>query len=516
MINKQYIGADAASSIVVALVALPLCLGIALASGAPPIAGLISGIVGGIVVSLFSRSELSVSGPAAGLLVLVLAAINDLGYDAFLTAVCLAGALQLVLGFLRAGVFAYYFPSSVIRGMLAAIGAILILKQIPHAVGFDSDYEGDLAFFQPDGLNTISALGNALEAMHAGAAIIAAVSLFILLVVPRVPGLKDFKLMPAPLLAVIVGTALNELFVIYAPSFINEGELLVPMPVFDNITELTSQLGSPVLSALADAKVWIHAGTIAAVASLETLLCVEAIDKLDPLGRTSPPNRELKAQGIGNFLAGLLGGIPVTAVIIRGSTNVHAGGRTRLSAILHGLWLLLAVAFIPSLLARIPLSSLAAVLLVIGYRLTPITLHRSMLKQEKNVWIPFLITFFAIIFTDLLKGVTIGLVAGVFFILYANSRNTAYIHHRDETLENGRRHIRIELAENVSFLNKANLDTMLSELPDGIEVEIDGSTANYIDHDAAEILNEFEATAKHRDILVTLKNIPRFDVVGGH
>ena len=203
-------------------------------------------------------------------------------------------------------------------------------------------------------------------------------------------------------------------------------------------------------------------------------------------------------------------------MIIRGSTNVHAGGRTRLSAILHGLWLLLAVAFIPSLLARIPLSSLAAVLLVIGYRLTPITLHRSMLKQEKNVWIPFLITFFAIIFTDLLKGVTIGLVAGVFFILYANSRNTAYIHHRDETLENGRRHIRIELAENVSFLNKANLDTMLSELPDGIEVEIDGSTANYIDHDAAEILNEFEATAKHRDILVTLKNIPRFDVVGGH
>jgi MFS superfamily sulfate permease-like transporter len=512
---------DAPAGLVVFLVALPLCLGIALASGAPLFSGLIAGMVGGLVVSWFTGSPLSVSGPAAGLTVIVLGAIASLGsWEAFLLAVVLSGVIQIGLGFVRAGLIAYYFPSTVIKGLLAAIGLILILKQIPHAVGFDLDPEGDMDFWQPDGRNTFTEIPYALGHFQAGAVVIAGAGLFLLILAARNPKLQKIKWLPGPLLAVAVGVLLNEVFRLVLPGLANHDELMVTIPSLTEnmkpgdsvITGLSSILTFPDFSRIADPDVYTTAVTLAIVASIETLLCIEAMDKLDPYRRSSNTNQELKAQGIGNVVSGLMGGLPLTAVIVRGSANAQAGGRTAMSSFLHGVMLLTFVLALPMLLNRVPLAALAAVLLFVGYKLAPISLFRQMWDRGPNQFIPFIVTVLAILFTDLLIGVGIGMAAGVFFILRANLQTPYYMHRRvmrEEEHPEGRRvHIHLELSENVSFLNKASVSKALHDIPDGAVVEIDGSHALYIDRDVLEIIHEFDESAHHRAIEVELTDIP--------
>lgn len=500
-------GYDLPASVVVFLVALPLCLGIALASGAPLMAGLITGIVGGVVVSWLSGSPLSVSGPAAGLTVIVLSGIDQLGgYEAFLLAVVISGVFQLLLGLVRAGLIAYYFPSNVIKGLLAAIGIILILKQIPHAIGFDADYEGDLDFIQPDGRNTLTEIPYALGHFHWGAVIIAMIGLALLIVWSRSERLKSLRWLPGPLAVVALGIGLNELFDLLALDLANRGDLLVSL----GEGSLLSELRFPDLSQLGNSEVYVVAATIAAVGSVETLLCVEAVDKLDPFKRSSDTNRELRAQGVGNMIAGLLGGIPMTAVIVRGSTNVQSGGRTPMAAFAHGVMLLAAVLIVPWLLTRIPLAALAAVLLHVGYKLAPIHLFVRMFRRGWDQFIPFMVTVLAIVFIDLLKGVAIGMACAVFYILRANLATPYFMHGRAAT-EDGGGVIHIELSENVTFLNKASVNRALHQLPDGCAVEIDGSHATYIDRDVLELIEEFRESAPLRGIEVELTHIPGAD-----
>ncbi|MBU0695885.1 MAG: SulP family inorganic anion transporter, partial [Bacteroidetes bacterium] len=376
---------DIPASIVVFLVALPLCLGIALASGAPLFSGILSGIIGGIVVASFSGSQLSVSGPAAGLTVIVLTAITDLGsFNVFLLAVMIAGLLQILLGILKAGTIGNYFPNSVIIGMLAAIGIILILKQLPHAVGYDADYEGDYEFNQADNENTFSALISAFSKFSGGAVIISAISIAILIIWPKI---KKLAIVPAPLIVVVVGILLAEIF---KDSYLNlNAQQLVQIPVVESFTDFKGLFIFPDFSAISNPKLWTVAVTIAIVASLETLLSLEAVDKIDPIKRVSPTNRELIAQGIGNTIAGLVGALPMTAVIVRSSANVNSGGRTKVSAILHGLFLMISVLLIPILINKIPLACLAAILLLVGYKLAKLSLFKKMWKDGKDQFIPF-------------------------------------------------------------------------------------------------------------------------------
>lgn len=508
---------DAPASVVVALVALPLCLGIAVGSNAPPLAGLVTGIVGGLFVAFISGASLAVSGPAAGLTAIVLAGIADLGYEGFILAVAFSGVIQLVMGFAGLGIFGYYIPSSVIRGMLAAIGIILILKQIPHALGFDADYEGDLSFAQADGRNTFTEIPYALGHMHLGATLIAVSCLAVLLIVPRIPSLARIRLLPAPLLAVVLGMVMNLVFGAVAPQLAVHGDLLVKIPDLSGPSSLL--VATPDFSRITDGAIWWTAVVIALVASLETLLCVEAVDKLDPFKRNTPANRELKAQGVGNFVAGLMGGIPMTAVIVRGSANVHAGGRTPTSAFLHGLWLLLALFLIPGVLNAIPLAALAAVLLDVGYKLAPIRLFRQMWTHGYQQFFPFLVTVVAILWTDLLVGVAIGLVVAIFFILMANLTTAYFLHDEMEVREDGTNDLSINmvLSENVSFLNKAAVNKALHDIPEGARVRIDGSNSRHIDHDVIELIREFrDALAPSRDIQVELVGIPDVGSLSPH
>ena len=402
----KYLKNDLPAGLVVFLVALPLCLGIALASGAPLFSGIIAGIVGGTVVAFTSGSPLSVSGPAAGLTVIVLNAITQLGgYEVFLLAVVLAGLIQIILGFLKAGIIGYYFPSSVIKGMLAAIGIILILKQIPHAIGYDKDNEGDFNFIQADGENTFSEILNAVNHVHPGAVIIAAISLFILIMWEQ-PFLKKyafFKIVPGALLVVILGILINEWFRMSNSPFYLSGEKLVQLPVANSASEFIGQFTLPDFSGFSNYHVYVVAITIAIIASLESLLSVEAADKLDPYKRNTPTNQELKAQGLGNFVSGFIGGLPLTAVIVRSSANVNAGAKTKLSAIIHGLFLLISVIGLATVLNKIPLACLAALLLVVGYKLAKISLFTSMLRLGWSQFLPFIITVVAIHFSYLLK-----------------------------------------------------------------------------------------------------------------
>ena len=360
---------DFPAGLVVFLVALPLCLGIALASGAPLYSGIIAGVVGGIVVGLFSGSHSGASGPAAGLAVIVFSLINDLGFEPFLLAVFLSGAMQIAMGFLGAGTIAYYFPTSVIKGMLASIGIILILKQLPHAIGFDRDYEGDQNFFQPDGENTFTEILLSFDYLSWGAVIIAAVSLLILLFWDKlVPKRGIFKLLPSALVVVVVSIGINWLFGLYMPHLALKQEHLVSIPTLNSMEAINSVFIFPAFNSILDHSVWLGAATIAIVGSIETLLCVEATDKLDTHKRITPPNQELKAQGIGNMLSGLIGGIPVTQVIVRSSANIGAGSRTKYSTVIHGVLLMVSVLLIPGLLSKIPLAALAAVLMIVGYK----------------------------------------------------------------------------------------------------------------------------------------------------
>lgn len=496
---------DISAGIVVFLVALPLCLGVALASGAPLFSGIIAGIVGGIVVSLFSGAELSVSGPAAGLAVIVLASIAQLqAFETFTLAVVISGAIQLVISFLKAGVIGDYIPNMVIKGMLAGIGIVIILKQIPHALGDDKDFVGDESFEQSDKLNTFTEMQSSLLALSPGAILITVVSLAILILWER-PSFKALRwtgVVPAPLLCVVVGTLLNELFKTVAPSWVLTAAKhhLVELPVPGSFSELGRLFRWPDFSKLTEIAVWKVAATIAAVGSIETLLCVEATDKLDPEKRISNPNTELRAQGMGNMVSGLLGGLPITSVIVRSSANVYAGARTRLSSMLHGTLLLVAALLIPAFLNRVPLACLAAILLAVGYKLSSVKIIKSVWKEGWSQFLPFIITVLAIVLTDLLKGILIGLAVSVFFVMRAYTRKAVtVVRDGDEFL--------LRLNRDLTFVNKAYLKARLRELPDSAYVIIDGTRAQYVDHDVDEILKEFELSARYRGIEIEYHNL---------
>ena len=419
---------DMPASIVVFFVALPLCLGIALASGAPLFSGLIAGIVGGVVVGSLSGSKVGVSGPAAGLAAIVLTAIGTLGgYENFLVAVVLGGVIQFVFGILKAGIIGYYFPSSVIKGMLTGIGIIIILKQIPHFFGYDANPEGDFAFFQVDGENTFSEIFKSINYIQPGSALIGIIGLSILLLWDKVLSKKGkvFQIIQGPLVAVVAGivffviTKSNETLAI-AQSH------LVSVPVPEDASSFLAQFSFPNFAEITNPEIWIVAFTIALVASLETLLCVEATDKLDPHKNVTPTNRELLAQGTGNILSGMIGGLPITQVIVRSSANIQSGGRSKLSAIIHGLLLLISVMIIPKLLNMIPLSVLAAVLLIVGYKLAKPALFIKMYNLGWKQSIPFTVTVLGIVFIDLLYGIGLGLAVGIVVILIKSYQNSHF------------------------------------------------------------------------------------------
>ncbi|TWR29365.1 SulP family inorganic anion transporter [Mucilaginibacter pallidiroseus] len=491
---------DIPSGLVVFLVALPLCLGIALASGAPLFSGILAGIIGGVVVGTLSGSQLSVAGPAAGLTVIVLNAITKLGsYDVFLLSVFIAGALQIVLGLIKAGTIASYFPSSVIVGMLAAIGIILIMKQLPHAVGYDADFEGDETFAQADADNTFSGVVRALGKINYGAVIISLVSLAIMIYWPKV---KKLALVPAPLVVVVVGIILASVFSGNGLALLNKQ--FVQIPIVGSTQEFVGLFKLPDFGAIGNKQIWITAITIAIVASLETLLSLEAVDKIDPIKRISPTNRELVAQGAGNLVSGLLGGLPMTAVIVRSSANVNSGARTKVSTIFHGLLLLICLLAIPTVLNKIPLSCLAAILLTVGYKLAKVSLFTHMWHKGLNQFVPFLVTIVAVVFTDLLIGVGIGMAVGIFYVLRTNMRNPYFY---EITTNGNRKTINLKLAEEVSFLNKASIQATLADLPQGITVVIDGSNSRYIDPDVLEIIHNYRRNAFTKGIVVELHDI---------
>ena len=489
---------DVPAGIVVFLVALPLCLGIALASGAPLFAGIVAGVVGGMVMAFVSGSELSVSGPAAGLTVIVAGAIASLGsFEVFTVAVLLSGLLQFGIGAARAGIIGDYIPNSVIKGMLAAIGIVIILKQIPHAVGFDRDFLGDEAFSQAGQSNTFTDLIGAFFAPSPGAIVISLVALALMIGWER-PFMKRMSwtaVLPAPLACVILGTLINEMLGALMPSWqlTAAKQQLVQLPEISSLADIQAMFTMPDWSAALRPDVWIVAATIAVVGSIETLLCIEATDKLDPEMRISDPNRELRGQGIGNMACGLLGGLPITSVIVRSSANVYAGARTRLSTFVHGGVLLLSVLFLGTLMNRVPLAALAAILIVVGYKLSSRKIIVSMWQQGMTQFIPFAVTVVGIVFTDLLKGIAMGVLTGVFFVIRSNSRAAITVVSRDDC------HL-LRFNKDVSFIHKVDLKRMLREMPDGTHLIVDGTKALYIDRDVYEVIREFEAGASLRGI----------------
>ena len=494
---------DFASGLVVFLVALPLCLGIAMASGAPLFSGIISGVVGGIIVGYLSNSHISVSGPAAGLTAIVLTAITDLGaFDVFLTAVFIAGLIQLALGFIKAGSISNYFPTNVIEGMLAGIGIIIILKQLPHAFGYDSDFEGDQAFLQSDGSNTISSLLRIVDYIQLGSIIITTLSLSILIAWDKVPFLKKFKLIPGALIAVILGVVFNEIFTVTGSSLAIQKEHLVSLPIPTSFEELKQIIITPNFSGITNPKVWIVGLTIAIVASIETLLCIEAADRMDVHKRYTDTNVELKAQGIGNVISSLLGGLPMTSVVVRSSANSIAGAKSKFSTIIHGVLLLLSVLIIPSVLNKIPLATLASILLLVGYKLAKPATFVHFWKNGKYQFVPFIVTLLAVVFMDLLKGVALGIIISIIFILKGNLKR-AYSFRKQEYAHGDVIHI--DLAQEVSFLNKAAIKTTLNEIPRDSEVIINAQDTVYIAHDVLDLIKEFKKIrAKEANIKLKL------------
>lgn len=487
---------------VVFLVALPLCLGVALASNAPLFSGLIAGIVGGLIVGSLSGSHTSVSGPAAGLTAVVAAQITTLGsYEAFLLAVVVAGLIQVVLGIARAGFIAAYFPTSVIKGLLAAIGTILILKQIPHLFGHDADPEGEMSFLQPDHETTFSELGGLLDNLHPGAAAVGLLSLACLVMWDRVPALKK-SIVPAPLIVVLFGVFLGSVLPLLGEGWGIGSQHLVQVPVAETVSGVFDFLRLPDFAAWSNPAIYTAALTIAIVASLETLLNLEAVDKLDRYQRHSPPSRELWAQGVGNVASGLLGGIPVTSVIVRSSVNINSGGQTKVSAIFHGILLLVSISLLPAWLNLIPLSCLAAILIVTGFKLASPTLAKQMWSEGPYQFIPFVVTVVAIVLTDLLVGILIGLAVAISFILNSNMRlpirRAVEKHLEDEV-------VHIRLADQVSFLKRAALAHALDEIPRGGHVLLDAQDTDYIDPDVLDLLRDYrEKTAPARDVRVSL------------
>ncbi len=499
---SQHLGNDIPAGIVVFLVALPLCLGIAMASGAPLFAGVVTGIVGGVVVAWLSDSQLSVSGPAAGLTVIVLHAIQKLGnYEAFLLAVMVAGGIQLLLGFLRAGIIGAYFPSAVIKGMLAAIGLILIMKQIPHVVGFDADFEGDEAYMPADAETTVDEIFKSFGAFSLGPVIVSAVSIAVLLAWESafIKRNRILSLIPGPLIAVLWGVGFN-VFTQDSASLSIHPEHLVSLPAIQGVAGFFQQFTLPDFSQYANPEIYSIAVTMAIVASLETLLSLEATDKLDPLKRVASTNQELKAQGIGNLISGMLGGLPMTAVIVRSSASINAGGKTKMAGFTHGVLLLLSVMFLSQYLNLIPLACLASILLLTGYKLAKPKLFKEMYSKGMNQLAPFVITVTAILVSDLLKGMAIGIVCGLFFVLKAN-------YHAAITLTQDGNNYLLRLHKDVSFLNKALLRRYLNQVEANGHLLIDGSKAQFIDQDILETLQDFLNAAQDSNITVELKKV---------
>jgi len=504
-LNKKYLKGDLQAGLVVFLVALPLCLGIALASGAPLFSGIISGVIGGIVIGFLSDSELSVSGPAAGLTAIILAAIASLGsFETFLLAGVLAGILQIILGYVKAGVVSNYLPSNVIEGMLAAIGIIIILTQLPHAIGYDVIHEGDYFHINKDGYyDMFPTVVNAINFMHPGAVIIVIASLVVLIAFEKIPFLVNLKAIPSALVAVLTGVIINETFRMTGSTFLVGPDHLVSLPIPKSMDAFLSQFSLPDFNQITNKEVWVVAMTIAAVASIETLLSIEASDKLDPLKRYTNTNQELKAQGIGNIISCMIGGIPLTSVIVRSSANVNSGGRTKIAAISHGIYLMLAVLVIPILLNRIPLASLAAVLIVIGYKLASPRVFVHMWKNSKKFqFIPFVVTVVAVVFSDILIGVGIGLTVSIYFILRGNLKLAYFFKQEDYSAD---KTIHMELAQEVSFLNKAAIKQTFAHLPENSKLVLDASHSIYIDHDVLILIKEFvELGSKEKNIDVKL------------
>jgi len=492
---------DIPASIVVFFVALPLCLGIALASGAPLFSGLIAGIVGGVIVGSLSGSKIGVSGPAAGLAAIVLTAIGTLGsYENFLVAVVLGGVIQLLFGVLKAGVIGYYFPSSVIKGMLTGIGIIIILKQIPHFFGYD---KGDFTFFQVDGESTFSEIINTVNHIQLGSLLIGVIGLAILILWDKVLSKKGkfFQIVQGPLVAV----AVSIVFYVFTKSIDTlaiASSHLVTVPIPDGVTSFLGQFSFPNFDIIGNSEVWIVAFTLALVASLETLLCVEATDKLDPHKNVTPTNRELLAQGTGNIISGMIGGLPITQVIVRSSANIQSGGRSKMSAIIHGFLLLISVMIIPRLLNMIPLSVLAAVLLIVGYKLAKPALFKKMYDLGWKQFIPFTATVLGIVFIDLLYGIGLGLAIGIVVILIKSYQNSHFLHKEGEDVNDGR--IKMTLAEEVTFFNKGAILKELDRLPENTYLELDVRKTRYLDNDIIEILEDFVLKAKERNINITL------------
>ena len=492
--NLRY---DFPSGVVVFLVALPLCLGIALASEAPLMSGLVTGVVGGLVVTLISGSPLSVSGPAAGLASIVGAGIAQMGsFESFLVAVVIAGVMQFLLGVFRAGFFAEFFPPSVIKGMLAAIGIILILKQIPYALGGTVDdekmgYLGEIVF--------------ALQTLSPGVVIVTLTAL-VILVLWEQPFIKNqswSRIVPGPLVAVLSGVGLNEVFKRAVPSFEIRGDAkhLVDLPILRSVEDFQLYIPRPDFAGTPiDGELLILAATIAAVASIETLLCVEATDKLDPFKRVSPTNRELVAQGVGNTVSGFLGGLPMTAVIVRSSANIYSGGRTSAAAWYHGALLLGLVLAVPFLLNKIPLAALAAVLLVVGYKLARISLFKQMWSAGLDQFLPFIITIVVTVATDLLVGVTTGFVFGVITVFVTSYKTAVTVREADGEYV-------VELVKDVSFINKGKLKEALASIPNDAKVRVEGGSASFIDRDIQEVIKDFAASASHRGITVQTANM---------
>ncbi len=504
----RHLAGDIPAGIVVFLVALPLCLGIALASGAPLMSGVITGIVGGVAVSWLSGSQLSVSGPAAGLTVIVAQAIQSLGsYPLFLSAVVMAGLIQLILGFLKAGVIGAYFPSAVIKGMLAAIGLILILKQIPHALGYDADFEGDEAFFQTDDHTTLTELLYSWEAISPGAVIVSVVAIAIMLLwkTQRVQGNRWLSLIPAPLLAVLWGVGWNVFSLSYLPDLALAQSHMVNVPLVNGPGEFLQQLVWPDFSQWANPEIYQTAVTLALIASLETLLSLEAVDKLDPLKRIAPTNHELKAQGLGNLLSGLLGGLPMTAVIVRSSASINAGARSKMASFVHGLLLIISAVYLTNYLNEIPLACLAAILLLTGYNLCKPAFFKEMYSKGASQIVPFVITILAILFTDLLQGMAIGMLFGLFYVIQSNF-------HSAISLTQDGRHYLLRLQKDVSFLNKAPLRQALAQIEPGSYVIIDGTRAKFIDRDIIETLEAFIASAAETQVRIEIKNINEISI----
>ena len=505
---------DLPAAVVVFFVALPLCLGIALASGAPLFSGLIAGIVGGIVVGAISGSQIGVSGPAAGLAAIVLTAIGDLGFQVFLSAVVIGGVIQLIFGLARLGIIGYYFPSSVIKGMLTGIGIIIILKQIPHFLGKDTDPEGDFSFFQVDGGNTFSGIFtsfndiiNSVSTPNLGPTLIGFIALGILLLWSNVLAKKGkfFELVQGPLVAVVAGVIYY--VVTRGTEWGISPEHLVQIPTFEGFTGdngFFSLFTSPDWSQALSGPVLITAFTIALVASLETLLCVEATDKLDPAARVTPTNRELIAQGTGNIVSGFIGGLPITQVIVRSSANIQSGGKTKMSAIIHGFLLIISVVTVPFLLRMIPLSVLAAILFIVGFKLAKPSTFKSIYNSGWKQFVPFIVTVLAIVFTNLLAGIGLGLVVAVFIILYRSYQNSHFLHKIDKEASDGHHDVKMVLAEEVTFFNKAAIKRELEELPNGTNLILDVTKTEYLDYDVVEILDNYRVEAAARGIDVTV------------